>query len=205
MTEIFWKRGTMQTPIQHRRRRSRPSSAGVAGTPPSSSSSSLSPPMKKTKPQPPPSSSAEKNGLHVDPAAAAAAAAAVVRPAEEEEAMLVDAEAEPAAAATTGVAANLFRKKATPPQPSAKKQLRIKITKGQPKLPTNFEDDTWAKLKAAISAIFLKQPLSCDTEKLYQAVGDLCLYKMGQIFMNACRKNVKAHISKTIIIGWTKS
>lgn len=41
---------------------------------------------------------------------------------------------------------------------------------GQPKLPTNFEDDTWAKLKAAISAIFLKQPLSCDTEKLYQVL-----------------------------------
>ncbi|OAY78060.1 Cullin-4 [Ananas comosus] len=168
-----------------------PSSAGVAGTPPSSSSSSLSPPMKK----PPPSSSAEKNGLHVDPAAAAAAAAAVVRPAEEEEAMLVDAEAEPAAAATTGVAANLFRKKATPPQPSAKKQLRIKITKGQPKLPTNFEDDTWAKLKAAISAIFLKQPLSCDTEKLYQAVGDLCLYKMGANLYERMQKECEGHIS----------
>nr|CAD1819643.1 unnamed protein product [Ananas comosus var. bracteatus] len=187
-----------------------PSSAGVAGTPPSSSSSSLSPPMKKVKPQPPPSSSAEKNGLHIDPAAAAAAAAAVARPAEEEEAMLVDAEAEPAAAATTGVAANLFRKKATPPQPSAKKQLRIKITKGQPKLPTNFEDDTWAKLKAAISAIFLKQPLSCDTEKLYQAVGDLCLYKMGANLYERMQKECEGtyqqnyhHWLDKVLIWWS--
>jgi hypothetical protein len=41
---------------------------------------------------------------------------------------------------------------------------------GQPKLPTNFEEDTWAILKDAITAIFLKQKLSCDVEKLYQVI-----------------------------------
>ena len=38
----------------------------------------------------------------------------------------------------------------------------------KPKLPPNFEEDTWAKLKSAIMAIFLKKPDSCDLEKLYQ-------------------------------------
>lgn len=32
----------------------------------------------------------------------------------------------------------------------------------------NFEENTWATLKSAISAIFLKQPDPCDLEKLYQ-------------------------------------
>ena len=39
---------------------------------------------------------------------------------------------------------------------------------GIPTLPPNFEEDTWAKLKSAIGAIFLKQPVSCDLENLYQ-------------------------------------
>lgn len=38
----------------------------------------------------------------------------------------------------------------------------------KPTLPTNFEEDTWATLKSAIRAIFLKQPDPCDSEKLYQ-------------------------------------
>lgn len=41
----------------------------------------------------------------------------------------------------------------------------------KPKLPTNFEEETWAKLKSAITAIFLKQPDYCDLEKLYQVRG----------------------------------
>lgn len=42
------------------------------------------------------------------------------------------------------------------------------VCEAKPTLPTNFEEDTWAKLKLAIKAIFLKQPTSCDLEKLYQ-------------------------------------
>ncbi|KAG5515817.1 hypothetical protein RHGRI_036759 [Rhododendron griersonianum] len=66
-----------------------------------------------------------------------------------------------------GVTSNLSRKKATPPHPA--KKLVIKLLKAKPTLPTNFEDNTWASLKSAISAIFLKQPDPCDLEKLYQA------------------------------------
>ncbi|XWS19847.1 hypothetical protein CRYUN_Cryun31cG0051900 [Craigia yunnanensis] len=89
--------------------------------------------------------------------------------------------------------ANLSRKKATPPQPA--KKLVIKLVKAKPTLPTNFEEDTWAKLKSAINAIFLKQPDSCDLEKLYQAVNNLCLHKMGGSLYQRIEKECEEHIS----------
>ncbi|KAK7399934.1 hypothetical protein VNO78_11131 [Psophocarpus tetragonolobus] len=66
------------------------------------------------------------------------------------------------------IAANLSHKKATPPHPPRK--LRIKFLKDKPTLPPNFEEDTWEQLRSAICAIFLKQPDSCDLEKLYQLI-----------------------------------
>ncbi|KAK4361340.1 hypothetical protein RND71_020292 [Anisodus tanguticus] len=92
-----------------------------------------------------------------------------------------------------GVTSNLSRKKATLPQ-TAKKPLVIKLNKAKPTLPTNFEENTWATLKSAISAIFLKQPDPCDLEKLYQAVNDLCLHKMGGNLYQRIEKECEAHI-----------
>ncbi|KAF2305431.1 hypothetical protein GH714_005236 [Hevea brasiliensis] len=93
-------------------------------------------------------------------------------------------------------AANLSRKKATPPQPA--KKLVIKLVKAKPTLPAHFEVDTWAKLQSAIKAIFLKQPDSCDLEKLYQAVNDLCLHKMGGNLYQRIEKECEAHISSVL-------
>jgi cullin-4 len=144
----------------------------------SSSPASPAPPHMKKAKLPASSSSAvptEKNGLHLDPTAAAAARSGGRTNGEEDAEMLLADQDEvrpPSASTPGGVTANLFRKKATLPQPSAaaatRKPLRIKI--GQPKLPKNFEEDTWAILKDAITAIFLKQKLSCDVEKLYQVI-----------------------------------
>lgn len=53
----------------------------------------------------------------------------------------------------------------------------------KPTLPTNFEEDTWSKLKSAIKAIFLKQPTSCDLEKLYQVeVKQLSFFNNAALF-----------------------
>ncbi|KAF5944098.1 hypothetical protein HYC85_018175 [Camellia sinensis] len=68
----------------------------------------------------------------------------------------------------------------------------------KPTLPTNFEENTWATLKSAISAIFLKQPDPCDLEKLYQAVNDLCLHKMGGSLYQRIEKECEAHVSATL-------
>ncbi|KAI3510598.1 hypothetical protein L1887_17718 [Cichorium endivia] len=57
--------------------------------------------------------------------------------------------------------------------------MMIRILLAKPSLPKDFEENTWAVLKSAINAIFLKQPDPCDLEKLYQAVNDLCLHKLG--------------------------
>ncbi|XP_022848611.1 cullin-4-like [Olea europaea var. sylvestris] len=95
-----------------------------------------------------------------------------------------------------GTIANLSRKKATLPQPA--KRLVIKLNKAKPTLPTNFEENTWAKLKSAIRAIFLKRPDSCDLERLYQAVNDLCLHKMGGSLYQRIEKECEAHISAVL-------
>ncbi|CAI9782156.1 unnamed protein product [Fraxinus pennsylvanica] len=95
-----------------------------------------------------------------------------------------------------GTIANLSRKKATPPQPA--KKLVIKLNKAKPTLPTDFEENTWAKLKSAIRAIFLKQPDPCDLERLYQAVNDLCLHKMGGSLYQRIEKECEAYISAAL-------
>ncbi|KAL0321370.1 UNVERIFIED_CONTAM: Cullin-4 [Sesamum radiatum] len=100
------------------------------------------------------------------------------------------------AASAGGVTANLSRKKATPPQPT--KKLVIKLVKAKLTLPNNFEENTWATLKSAISAIFLKQPDPCDLEKLYQAVNDLCLHKMGRSLYQRIEKECEAYISAAL-------
>ncbi|KAK1305136.1 Cullin-4 [Acorus calamus] len=71
-------------------------------------------------------------------------------------------------------------------------------SKDKPKLPSNFEEDTWATLKKAISSIFLKQPNPCDLEKLYQAVSDLCLHKMGGNLYKRIQEECETHISAAL-------
>eukprot|EP00267_Zea_mays_P019061 NP_001335610.1 uncharacterized LOC100501431 [Zea mays] len=172
-------------------------------TSPSPTSSPATPLMKKAKHPAATASSVgtvEKNGIHLDTAAAAATGGGRTNGEEDAEMVLVDQDELPApsAPASAGVAANLFRKKATLPQPStsARKPLRIRI--GQPKLPKNFEEDTWTILKDAITAIFLKQKLSCDVEKLYQAAGDLCLHKLGANLYERIKKECEIHIAEKI-------
>ncbi|KAK4775432.1 hypothetical protein SAY87_023393 [Trapa incisa] len=100
------------------------------------------------------------------------------------------------AASSRSVAANLSRKKATPPQPA--KKLVIKLLKAKPTLPPNFEDETWVKLRTAINAIFLKQSVSCDLENLYQAVNDLCLHKLGDNLYQRIERECETHISAAL-------
>ncbi|OAE23478.1 hypothetical protein AXG93_285s1350 [Marchantia polymorpha subsp. ruderalis] len=92
----------------------------------------------------------------------------------------------------SGTTANLSRKKATPPQPARK--LVIKPFKDKPKLPTNFEDVTWAKIREAVMAIHLKQPVSCSLEELYRAAEDLCLHKMSGNLYRRLQQECETHI-----------
>ncbi|KAH7426369.1 hypothetical protein KP509_11G098900 [Ceratopteris richardii] len=101
----------------------------------------------------------------------------------------------PLSSMNSGTAANLSRKKATPPQP---KRLVIKPFKEKPKLPLNFEEVTWAKIKEAITAIHLKQPVSCSLEELYRAVEDLCVHKMADNLYKHIQEECERHIAANL-------
>ena len=55
----------------------------------------------------------------------------------------------------------------------------IKPFKEKPKLPANFEEESWAKLQLAIEALARKESVAVGYEELYQAVEALCLHKMA--------------------------
>lgn len=57
--------------------------------------------------------------------------------------------------------------------------LYYSINQVQPKLPENFEDNTWDKLQQAVAAVQGKRPIATSREELYRAVEDLCVHKMG--------------------------
>ncbi|KAI4312358.1 hypothetical protein MLD38_037175 [Melastoma candidum] len=68
----------------------------------------------------------------------------------------------------------------------------------KPTIPENYEEDTREKLKSAIKAIFLKQPVAYALENLYQAVSDLCLHKLGGNLYQRIEKECEAHISSVL-------
>ena len=49
----------------------------------------------------------------------------------------------------------------------------------KPKLPENYEDDSWYKLQMAIDAVAAKQPYIFSREELYGLVENLCIHKMA--------------------------
>ncbi|GAB2296895.1 hypothetical protein Dimus_030996 [Dionaea muscipula] len=155
----------------------------------SPSASPYFPPMKKPKSQSSPCTLDSKNGLRLNFGN---------NDDDDSSSMIVDEDLKRDANVPPGnVTENWGRKKATPPNPSTKKFV-IKLVKAKPTVPNNFEEDTWARLKSAINAIFLKQPDSCDLEKLYQAVNDLCLHKMGGSLYQKIEKECEAHISDVL-------
>eukprot|EP00873_Tetraselmis_striata_P009147 jgi/Tetstr1/429411/TSEL_019321.t1 len=74
------------------------------------------------------------------------------------------------------------------------KKLVIKPLKSKPKLPENFEDATWEKLKDTVQAVHAKQPVSTSLEELYRAVEDMCMHKMADRLYTRLQKVCDAHI-----------
>ena len=74
------------------------------------------------------------------------------------------------------------------------RKLVIKPLKTKPKLPENFEDDTWAKLQAAVRAVHAKQAVRHSLEELYRAVEDLCLHSMAARAHERLQRECEAHI-----------
>ncbi|KAK7475514.1 hypothetical protein BaRGS_00033270 [Batillaria attramentaria] len=78
-------------------------------------------------------------------------------------------------------------------KPGAAKKLVIKNFKEKPQIPENFEEETWLKLAEAVGAIQRSCAIRYSLEELYQAVENMCSYKMAaglyQHLQNACQKH----------------
>jgi cullin-4 len=87
-----------------------------------------------------------------------------------------------------------------------KKKMIIKPFKVQPKLPDDFEDSTWTKLRAAVVAIQNKEPVSTSREELYRAVEDLCAHKMAARLYDRLQEVCDAHIKSQLaeLVGQTR-
>eukprot|EP00891_Asterochloris_glomerata_P003718 jgi/Astpho2/3718/fgenesh1_pm.00060_%23_12_t len=68
----------------------------------------------------------------------------------------------------------------------------------KPKLPDDFEANTWAKLRQAVLAVHKRQPVSCSLEELYRAVEDMCLHKMADKLYQSLQQECDAHIAKEL-------
>ncbi|KFM58690.1 Cullin-4B, partial [Stegodyphus mimosarum] len=100
------------------------------------------------------------------------------------------------ATSTNGVSVNtsLITQK-----PGSAKKLIIKNF-DKPKLPENYQQETWEKLKDAVIAIQTSRPISTSQEELYHAVQNLCSNKMANyLYINLrslCEQHVKLNVEQ---------
>jgi len=85
------------------------------------------------------------------------------------------------------------------------RKLVIKPLKTRPKLPENFEHDTWARLQAAITAVHTKQPVGHSLEELYRAVEDMCVHNLAASIYDRLRGECELHIESRLekLLGQT--
>uniref|UniRef100_A0A8C3LZZ0 Cullin 4B n=1 Tax=Chrysolophus pictus TaxID=9089 RepID=A0A8C3LZZ0_CHRPC len=68
----------------------------------------------------------------------------------------------------------------------------------KPKLPENYTDETWQKLKEAVEAIQNSTSIKYNLEELYQAVENLCSYKISANLYKQLRQICEDHIKAQI-------
>ncbi|XP_023656318.1 cullin-4B isoform X1 [Paramormyrops kingsleyae] len=83
-------------------------------------------------------------------------------------------------------------------KPGAAKKLVIKNFKEKPKLPENYTDETWQKLKEAVEAVQNSTSIKYNLEELYQAVENLCSHKISPKLYKQLRLVCEDHIKAQI-------
>ena len=88
---------------------------------------------------------------------------------------------------------------------STSKKISIKPLKIKPKIPENFEQDTWEKLRAAVRAVHAKQAVGHSLEELYRAVEDMCLQNFAASVYDRLRAECEQHIESRLemLLGQT--
>ena len=84
-------------------------------------------------------------------------------------------------------------------------RLKIKSFKKKPAIPTNYENDIWLKLQAAIGAIHSGRPIQNSREELYRAVEDLCIHKKAASLCRRLENELDGHIGRALqaLVGRT--
>lgn len=80
----------------------------------------------------------------------------------------------------------------------ASKKLVIKNFKDRPKLSENYTEDTWLKLREAVNAIQNSTSIKYNLEELYQAVENLCSYKVSPTLYKQLRQVCEDHVQAQI-------
>ncbi|XP_009274422.1 PREDICTED: cullin-4A [Aptenodytes forsteri] len=69
----------------------------------------------------------------------------------------------------------------------------------RPKLPDNYTQDTWQKLHEAVGAIQSSISIKYNLEELYQAVENLCSYKVSATLYKQLRQVCEDHVKAQIL------
>ncbi|NWV70014.1 CUL4A protein, partial [Malurus elegans] len=82
---------------------------------------------------------------------------------------------------------------------ASSKKLVIKNFRERPKLPDNYTQDTWQKLHEAVGAIQSSVSIKYNLEELYQAVENLCSYKVSATLYKQLRQVCEEHVKAQIL------
>ncbi|MBN3303545.1 CUL4A protein, partial [Amia calva] len=83
-------------------------------------------------------------------------------------------------------------------KPGASKKLVIKNFKDRPKLLDSYTQETWKKLQEAVGAIQKSTSIKYNLEELYQAVENLCSYKVSPTLYKQLRQVCEDHVKAQI-------
>ncbi|KAM8975573.1 cullin-4A [Pelodytes ibericus] len=100
--------------------------------------------------------------------------------------------------ALAGHTNGLTKSASIPSKPGASRKLVIKNFKDKPKLPDNYTQDTWQKLQEAVNAIESSRSIKYNLEELYQAVENLCSYKVSHTLYKQLRQVCEEHMKAQI-------
>lgn len=65
------------------------------------------------------------------------------------------------------------------------------VAADKPKLPANYQEETWCKLKEAVEAIQTSKPIQYSLEDLYKGVENMCMGTMAAtVYKNLTSKDV---------------
>lgn len=83
-------------------------------------------------------------------------------------------------------------------KPGAAKKLVIKNFKEKPKLPENYQQQTWDRLRESVDAIHTSRSITLSLEELYQAVENMCSHKMSAVLYDQLRQVCEDHVKSNI-------